>query len=626
VRLKLALYGGVAAALMAGTAFSGSLRAERQASVTPPMTRAPAAQAYAPYLREPPETNLYWGDLHLHTNLSTDAYVNGTRRVGHEQAYRFAAGGSVVGDNGITARLRRPLDFLAVTDHGENLGLYPEITSARSRLAGTPLAARWGEVLGLIDKVGLREAFMTVTRQHGPMPDLPQDVLKSIWSRVAHTADAHYRPGRFTTLIGYEWTSMIDGDNLHRVVLFRDAAAKVETVLPVSAQDSSDPEHLWAALARYEDTGGKVLAIAHNGNLSNGRMFSPTRINGQPIDRKYAETRARWEPVYEVTQVKGDGEAHPTLSPTDEFANFELWDQWNVARTARKQPWMLRYEYARSALRDGLLIERRVGANPFKFGMIGSTDSHTGLSTTEEDNYYGKFPSSEPAPGRAFGTLGETNWELGASGLAAVWAPENTREAIFDALRRREVYATTGTRIRLRFFGGWNFAANDIERADYARLGYRQGVPMGSDLVRRTGAAAPTFLIHAVRDPLAANLDRVQVVKGWVDAAGRGHERIYDVAHPMPRGGRDRGVPAGSNVDLKTATYRNSIGAPELATWWRDPDFKPGEAAFYYVRVLEIPTPRWTTYDAAYFRTPLAPQIPRLVQERAYSSPIWYRP
>ena len=628
--LLCGLAAGAVAALYLVMPTVGS-SANHEASTSVAAAPSNQEQPYSPPLRAPAENNLYWGDLHLHTNLSTDAYINGTKRVGQEDAYRFAMGETVTADNGVKAKLRRPLDFLAVTDHAENIGLYPRIAAGDPLVADEPIGQRYREVLELFPKVGLRNAFETVIRKHGMLPNMSDSMLRTIWSEVAQTADKYYQPGHFTTLIGYEWTSMIDGDNLHRVVLFRDDAEKASQTLPINAYENSDPEYLWAGLARYEESGGKVLAIPHNGNLSNGRMFSPNRVNGQPFDRKYAEMRARWEPLYEVTQVKGDGETHPMLSPTDEFANFETWDKSNVAFTHEKKPWMLRYEYARSALLDGLLHERELGANPFKFGMIGSTDIHTGLSTTAEDNYFGKFAGSEPAKGRYLERMGgqfEPNWELGASGLAAVWAPENTREAIFDALRRREVYATTGSRIRLRFFGGWHFAKDDIDRADYARFGYRHGVPMGGDLPLRDNARAPTFLIHAVHDPDSANLDRVQVIKGWIDAQGERHERIFNVALSDGRKpGRDGKVkPVGSTVDVKTATYSNSIGEPELATWWSDPEFDPSQSAFYYVRVLEIPTPRWTTYDSAYYGTELPPEIPRTVQDRAYSSPIWYRP
>ncbi|GGC16580.1 hypothetical protein GCM10011371_00010 [Novosphingobium marinum] len=424
---------------------------------------------------------------------------------------------------------------------------------------------------------------------------------------------------------------MINGDNLHRVVLFRGDAEDTTKVVPFTAQDSTDPEDLWNALAGYEAKGARVLAIAHNGNVSNGRMFAPTRVNGQPLNARYAEMRSRWEPVYEITQVKGDGEAHPELSPTDEFADFETWDQGNIMLTRDKEPWMLQYEYARPALKEGLRHERKLGTNPFRFGIIGSTDSHTGLATAAEDNFFGKFVESEPSADRwrmKLSKINQESWELGASGLAAVWAPENTREAIFDALMRRETYGTTGSRIRLRFFGGYDYVRGDIDRPDYARVGYSKGVPMGSDLARDAGGKAPSFMVHAVRDPDGPNLDRVQVVKGWLGKDGKTHEKVYDVALSDGRrvGADGKAPPVGNTVDIADASYRNSIGDPELATWWTDPDFDPSQPAFYYVRVLEIPRPRWTTHDMKFFGITLPDRVPRTVQDRAYSSPIWYRP
>ncbi|WP_317930449.1 DUF3604 domain-containing protein [Halioxenophilus sp. WMMB6] len=593
---------------------------------------ADATAQYSPPLRAPVEKNLYWGDLHLHTNLSTDAYINGVKSVSQAEAYRFARGETITADNGVEARLRHPLDFLAVTDHGENLGLYARIEAGDPLVVGKPVGDRYSEVLALAPEVGLRNAFMQVMRKHGPMPNLSPDVQKTIWQDVTKTADEYNQPGLFTAIIGYEWTSMINGDNLHRVVLFRDDAKLASQMLPINANENPDPEALWAGLAKYEQAvGGKVLAIAHNGNLSNGRMFSPQRVNGDALDRQYAETRARWEPVYEVTQVKGDGEAHPRLSPTDEFADFETWDKTNVAFSTPKEPWMVRYEYARAALLDGLVYETSLGVNPFKFGLIGSTDIHTGLSTTEEDNYFGKFKESNPSPERMYAKMGgqfQANRDLGAAGLTAVWAEENTRAALFDALRRREVYGTTGTRIRLRFFGGWEFAKADVDRADYARWGYQHGVPMGGDLPVADASGAPTFLIHAAHDPDSAYLDRLQVIKGWVDSEGESHEQIYNVAMSDGRKPNRKGgvAPVGNTVEIEKAEYSNSIGAPELATWWQDPDFNASEPAFYYVRVLQIPTPRWTTYDAAFYGLPVSEGVPATIQERAYSSPIWYRP
>jgi len=591
---------------------------------------------YSPPLRTPVENNLYWGDLHVHSNLSADAYINGVRNISQSDAYRFAQGEKIVSGNGVVAKLLRPLDFLAVTDHAENIGLYTRIDAKDPLIVNTVAGIRYSEVLGLFEKFGLRDAFTQVIKKHGPMPDMPVKLKRSVWQDVVETADAYNRPGRFTALIGYEWTSMINGDNLHRVVLYRDGAEKAVKTLPISAVENPDPEVLWEGLEKYEEmTGGSILAIPHNGNLSNGRMFAPATVAGKTIDQHYAETRMRWEPVYEVTQIKGDGEAHPKLSPTDEFANFETWDKTNVAFTAAKEPWMLQYEYARSALLEGLKHEKNVGANPFKFGMIGSTDSHTALSTVREDNFFGKFTGSNPSSNRSAEKMGgqlQSNQDLGASGLTAVWARENSREALFDAIKRREVYATTGNRIRLRFFGGWNYSEQDIHRADYVRHGYRQGVPMGSDLppVKKSVSRkqAPTFLIHAARDPDAAFLDRVQVVKGWIDESGNTHEKIYNVAlaNANARFRSGKVLPVADTVEVETARYSNRAGEPELATWWRDPDFNPTHSTFYYVRVLEVPTPRWTTYDAAFYDLPLSLSVPPTIQDRAYSSPIWYTP
>lgn len=421
------------------------------------------------------------------------------------------------------------------------------------------------------------------------------------------------------------------GDNLHRVVLFRDGASKATRQAPFSAQDSSNPEDLWAALQRYEAaTGGKVLAIPHNGNLSNARMFLPRMSDGNPFTLSYARMRARWEPVVEVTQSKGDGETHPALSPTDEFADFERWDESNILRTARKQPGMLRYEYARTVLGEGLAQEAKLAANPFKFGMIGSTDQHTGLSTTTEDNFFGKLKESEPSPDRYRKMLATwNNWRLSASGLTAAWARENTREAIFDAFKRREVYATTGSRIQVRLFGGWDYRESDVLRPDYATIGYRKGVPMGGDLMRAPAGKVPRFMVTASKDPDEANLDRIQIIKGWLDAKGQTHEKIYDVAlsdgrKVDPRTGKAPRV--GSTVNVGDASYTNTIGAPELAVVWTDPDFDPAERAFYYARVIEIPKPRWTAYDAKFFKLTMPKQVPRITQDRAYTSPIWYTP
>ena len=386
----------------------------------------------------------------------------------------------------------------------------------------------------------------------------------------------------------------------------------------------------------YEDkTGGDVLAIAHNGNLSNGRMFPLIEsFTGKPVDREYAETRAKWERLYEATQIKGDGETHPFLSPNDEFANFERWDKGNLDLSESKKPEMLAFEYARSALKLGLKLESELGINPYKFGMVGSTDAHTGLAAVEEDNFFGKTTSSEPSPGRATHPFVKTakavimGWEKTASGYAAVWATDNTREAIFDAMERRETYATTGPRMFVRFFGGFDFEETDANTRSPAVIGYTKGVSMGGDLGPAPAGKAATFLVAALKDPIGANLDRYQIVKGWIDARGEMQEKVYDVAWSGDRkpGCRWQGATGWHHGRRSYATWTNTIGATELIAVWRDPDFNPAQRAFYYGRVLEIPTPRWTAYDAKYFSVEMPPEVPMQMQERAYTSPIWYTP
>lgn len=575
---------------------------------------------------------LYWGDTHLHSTSSADAYTLGTR-LSRESAYRFARGETITTEYGMPVRLRRPLDFLAVTDHAEYMGVFTLVENADARLKGWATGEHMASLMAADDDRGLVRFFGDIIQRNDASLRTPNELRTSIWEEAGRVADQWNAPGQFTTLIGYEWTSMITGDNLHRVVLYKDDNSKTSTALPFSSQDSTNPEDLWQALANYEaSSGGEVLAIPHNGNVSNGRMFNPLRLNGEPISSSYAKARARWEPVVEVTQVKGDGETHPTLSPNDPFADFETWDDGNISLTADKTPDMLPYEYARSALREGLKHEQELGTNPFKFGMIGSSDMHTALSTTEEDNYFGKFVHDGPRPGRTELKMAaqlQTVWRLVSSGLAAVWADQNTRAGIFDAFKRREVYATTGTRIQLRMFAGWGFDQADLHSSQQADIGYARGVPMGGELPQApSNAAAPTFMISAARDPLGANLDRVQVIKGWVDAQGESHEKIFNVALSDGRTPDENGVvsPVGNTVNLAEATWDNSIGAPVLETVWTDPEFDAAVAAFWYVRVLEIPTPRWTAYDAKYLGNRLDPADSGIIQERAYSSPVWYSP
>ena len=576
-------------------------------------------------------TNLYWGDLHLHSQLSADAYILQTRLT-KDQAFKFARGETVQADNGMPAKLRRPLDFLAVTDHAEYLGIYAQMAVDDPRLDAWEMGTEWKELLRLGDMMGLALAFSDAIQTSEPEYLTPDSLRASIWQEASAVADKYNEPGLFTAFVGYEWTSMITGDNLHRVVI-KDGADTASQMTPFSAQHSNDPEDLWDALADYEkQTGGEVLAIAHNGNVSNGRMFSPNRENGLPLDASYARKRARWEPVYETTQVKGDGEAHPYLSPDDQFADFETWDQGNITLGTDKQPEMLQYEYTRSALREGLRHEANLGTNPFKFGIIGSTDSHTGMATTNEDNFFGKFAHDEPSVDRTEKRMADQLqkiWRLVSSGLAAVWSGENTRESIFDAIKRREVYATSGTRIKLRFFGGWDYDQADVLSADYASIGYAKGVPMGGDLTRSPEAKSPSFMVAATRDPDGANLDRVQIIKGWLNASGETAEQIFDVALSD---GRTKSwltgeIPAvGNTVDSENVTYSNSIGAAELTAVWTDPEFQPEQRAFYYARVIQIPTPRWTAYDEKYFGAEIDPRAPKTIQDRAYSSPIWYTP
>lgn len=557
-------------------------------------------------------TQLYWGDLHLHTSNSADAYTMGSR-ITPDTAYRFARGELVEAGNGMPVRPRYALDFLAISDHAEYLSVYRLLDAEDPRLAGWPLAAEWLELLRN-DKMGeLTMAFADAFQNPSPEKMTPPAVVSAAWREAVTTADRHNQPHLFTAFPAYEWTSTISGDNLHRVVLYREGLGFADQSLPFSSQDSNDPEDLWASMASYESaTDGSVLAIPHNSNVSNGRMFAPETLSGKPIDRSYAEARAKWEPLLEVTQVKGDSETHPILSPDDRYAAFERWDEGNIAMTAQKADWMFPQEYARSALTQGLHYQRTLGANPYLFGLIGATDSHTGYSAVAEDNFFGKFRSTEPSAERMFTQMAQVlndNWRLSASGLTGVWARENTREALFDALRRREVYATTGSRIQLRFFAGWDFTERDLQRVPVSVAGYERGVPMGGtlsppdSLPQQGHSRQPTFIVIAMKEPDGADLHALQVVKGWVDESGRRHERVFDVL---------------------LAGDAETDGAAALRTVWTDTEFDAAHDAVYYARVIEVPRPRWTTRDAAFFGVEPPKAAPRLIQDRAYSSPIWY--
>jgi Protein of unknown function (DUF3604) len=597
---------------------------------------------YSPYAGRSFPTRPLFGDTHTHTSYSMDAGAFGAR-LGPREAYRFARGEEVMASSGQLAKLSRPLDFLVVSDHSDNMGFFPQLFSGKPEFLSDPTGRRWYDMIR--DGKGADAAIeIIVAFSQGKFPKALESrpgtaPYRTAWRETIDAAEEANAPGRFTAFIGFEWTSNTGGNNLHRNVLFRDDRGRASLVEPFTTQKpqgSDNPRDLWKWMQQYEEkTGGDVLAIAHNGNLSNGRMFPLIEsFTGKPIDREYAETRARWEKLYEVTQIKGDGESHPFLSPNDEFANFEKWDKGNLDLSELKKKDMLEFEYGRSALKNGLKVEAQFGVNPYKFGLIGSTDAHTGLAGVEEDNFFGKTSSSEPSAERTSHPFVKAakavimGWEQTASGYAAVWAGENTREALFDAMERRETYATTGPRMVVRFFGGWHFDARDAQTRMPAATGYGKGVPMGGDLTGAANGKVPTFLVAALKDPIGANLDRYQIVKGWLDAKGEVHERVYEVAWSGDRKvGADGKLPAvGNTVDVANATYTNTIGAAELIAVWKDPDFDRSQRAFYYGRVIEIPTPRWTAYDAKYFGIKLPPEVPMTTTERAYTSPIWYAP
>jgi len=596
-------------------------------------------ETFSPYAERNYPTRVFWGDTHIHTSNSLDARAFGVL-LDPEEAYRFARGEEVTTSHGLRVKLSRPLDWLVVADHSDAIGAMNEIVAGSATLMRDPVVADWNRRINQGGETALMATMDVIsTFSEGNIPEIIQDrrFIQSVWDEYVETADRFNEPGTFTTIIGYEWTPTEGGNNLHRNVLYRDGGERARRVLPFTTAESFNPEDLWAWMENYEEvTGGRVLALPHNGNLSNGIMF-PVETNpetGEPLTADYVETRARWEPLYEVTQIKGDGEAHPFLSPDDEFADYETWDKSNLGPVF-KEDWMLQYEYAREALKNGLKMAAALGTNPYKFGMVGSTDSHTSLATAEEENFFGKHSGVEPAPDRwdhivgEFGPLRILGWEMAASGYAGVWAEENTRRAIFDAMERKEVYATTGPRMLVRFFGGWTFDEADARVRLPAEVGYTKGVPMGGDLpAAPEGAEAPSFLVAALKDAYSGNLDRIQIVKGWLDADGETHERVHDVVWSGDREPGEDGKlpPVGDTVDVATASFANTIGAPELITVWTDPDFDPEQPAFYYARVLEIPTPRWTAYDAVRFGVEMSDEVSMTTQERAYTSPIWYAP
>jgi hypothetical protein len=604
-------------------------------------------KTYSPYAQRDFPSNVYWGETHLHTGLSLDAGIFGCI-LDHDDAYRFARGEEVTSSTGLKVKLGRPLDWIVVTDHSDNLGLATDIQKGTPNILAEEKGRYWHEGFSKGgDEAGVAAFDLIKSFSQGTIPkQILEDyspgsnVYNGVWEYITETADKYNDPGKFTALIGYEWTSVPKGFNLHRNVILRDDKSRAQQVAPLTTQPplgTTDPLDLYKWLEDYESkTGGQALAIAHNGNLSNGWMFPIDKTyHGYDVDKNYVQLRAKWEPLYEVTQIKGDGEAHPYLSPSDEFADYETWDTGNLDLSALKTDDMLAGEYAREGLKRGLILENKLGTNPYKFGMVGATDSHTGLTTAEEDNFFGKSVSVEPNPKRMEhpfikSKLGEIPGEtIVASGYQGVWASENTRKAIFDAMKRKETYATTGPRMMVRFFGGWDYTENDLRSRAPAFVGYEKGVPMGGDLRKNPGSKAPVFMVFALRDPIGANLDRIQIIKGWLDNDGNTQERIYDVAvsdnRKIDKEGRCK-TPVGNTVDLESASWYNTIGASELMAVWSDPDFDPKEKAFYYARVIEIPTPRWVVYDKVRLGAEIPEGTELTTQERAYTSPIWYTP
>lgn len=603
-------------------------------------------KAYSPWAERSFPSTVYWGETHLHTGLSLDAGLFGNT-TGHDTAYRLARGEQVTSAGGQPVKLSRPLDFLVITDHSDLMGIATDIQTGTPNILAVPKGKEWAEGFQRGGQDAAEAAFDLIGNfSQGTIPvELLEQyspgstVYDSVWDRIVEAAEKYNEPGRFTAFIGFEWTSVPKGFNLHRNVILRDGGDRAGQVVPMTTQPpvgSTDPLDLYQWLADYEEkTGGRTLAIAHNGNLSNGWMFPVDRTYaGGRVNREYVALRARWEPLYEVTQIKGDGETHPDLSPDDEFADYGTWDVGNLDITELKEPDMLPREYAREALKQGLALEKKLGTNPYKFGMVGATDAHTSLTTAEEDNFFGKSTSVEPSATRVAhpfvkSALGAFEGDmLLASGYQGIWATENTRAALFDAMERKETYATTGSRMIVRFFGGWGFEADDLRNRQPAFIGYQKGVPMGGDLSAAESGQAPSFMVVALRDPIGANLDRIQIVKGWMDDDGDLQEKVYDVAwSDNRRVGSDGKLPAvGNTVDMEAATWTNTIGASELSTVWTDPDFDADESAFYYVRVLEIPTPRWVLYDKVRLGAHVPDHVELVHQERAYTSPIWYTP
>ena len=633
-----------AAVLGFGLLFGAYASAARAQATTPPDTARKPIEAkkpdYSPYPGQLFPARVLWGVAHVHTGYSFDSGMFGVTLT-PDDLFRVATGGEVVTDNGQRFKQDRPLDWVSITDHAEYMGIADQIRTGSPELLENPQGKRWYEMSQKGPQEGVKAAIEAVVSMQSGKPVFDASKLVgAAWAHATAAAEKWNKPGVFTTLHGFEWTCAPGGNNLHRTVIFRDGADRVSQVIPFSTFDSQDPAALWKYMDAYaKKTGGQVLAIPHNGNLSNGIMYTAETFDGKPMDRAYAEARASHEPLMEATQIKGDGETHPTLSPNDEFANFERWD-FDMNKMVQAQQSVLRGNYVRSALKLGLEPDAKLGANPYEAGMIGGNDAHIGVVTTREDNFFGEFANGLPAPERWKTPLAMVEndpkkgplvsvWNEQAAGLGGVWATGNTREAVWDALKRKEVYATTGDRPTVRVFAGWDFLPKDRDRSDFAANGYAHGVPMGGNLEKAPAGKRPVFMVQALRDPEGPNLDRIQVIKGWLGKDGKTHERIFDVA---VSGGRAIGpdgrckTPVGSTVDVANASYTNTIGAASLSAYWKDPAFDATQRAFYYVRVIQIPSPRWTAYDQKRYGIKMPDYVPMTVTDRAYTSPIWYTP
>ena len=596
------------------------------------------------------EKQILWGDTHLHTNRSFDAFTNRNFSVGPDEAYRFARG-LPVEHPGHKARvqLETPLDFLVVSDHAEFLGNIRHLYNVGIPTDGMDFFQKlrvWYVQYLIRDAIKKGEGRAFFVRQLPEPFDTPQEAISEwdlaasvfprvpiledqAWSDIADAAEANNIPGQFSAILGWEYSLIPGGANLHRVVMTDLDGKSAKVFQPFGSDDSLYPEDLWAWLDKTsQETGGNFIAIPHNSNISKGAMFDTITMRNEPIGPEYAEIRSRWEPIVEVTQYKGDSETHPVLSPDDSFADFEDYPFYIQRDWTEYKPQV--GDFMRSALIRGMQIEREIGVNPYQFGVIGSTDAHTGLAAAEENNFHGKFATDAIPLSKLDGWSDNANssfgWAMGAQGLAAVWAEENTRESIMQAMKRRETYATTGPRIGLRFYGGYGLDATALEASSFP---YESSgaVPMGGELDQKEGGA-PVFLVHAMADPKSGTLDRIQIVKGWVDAAGEANERVFDVAWASTGRMQADGslAPVPNTVNLETGTWSNEAGAPTLTAEWRDPEFDPSMMAFYYVRVLEVPTPRHSLLDKLALGGEVDTRRPDTIQERAYSSPIWYRP